>query len=97
MNIYLLILGMMLVTMIPRILPFYTFDSNKVPDIMKVFLQYIPYCVLGALILPGGFDGIEGKPIESVICLIVAGLLAWKKGGIILPVLGSVILAIILI
>lgn len=97
MNVYILIFGMMIVTMLPRIIPFYAFDPDKVPKVLKVFLNNIPYCVLGALILPGGLNGVEGKPIVSILCLLAAGIISWKKGGIILPIAGSVLLAIFLI
>ena len=42
-------------------------------------------------------NGIEGKPIVSVVCLLATAIISWRKGGIILPIAGSVLLAIFLI
>ncbi len=90
MNIKFLIIGMMLVTMTPRILPFYVFDAEKLPESTKTFLSFIPFAVLGALILPGGLTGVSGNVLVSTVCLVIAGVLAWFKGGIILPIAGAV-------
>lgn len=96
MNYKLLIFGMALVTMLPRILPFYAFDTNKIPPFVRKFLGFIPFTVLGALILPGGFNGISGELFISILCLMVAVIISWFKGGIIGPILGAVGTAIIL-
>ena len=90
MNIKLLTLGMMLVTMTPRILPFYMFDAEKLPVKVKTFLSFIPFAVLGALILPGGLTGVSGSVLVSTLCLFIAGVLAWTRGGIIIPIMASV-------
>ncbi|MEA3422880.1 MAG: AzlD domain-containing protein [Bacillota bacterium] len=96
MNVKLLILGMMTVTMIPRILPFYAFDAKKIPPFIRTFLSYIPYTVLGALILPGGLNGIANEPLISAICLAVAVVISWLRGGIITPIAGAVGSAVLL-
>lgn len=97
MNHKLLIIGMMLVTMIPRILPFFAFKTENMPPLLKSFLSFIPYTVLGALILPGGLSGIEGSVGISIICLLLASLVAWFKEGIIGPVIAAVFTGVILI
>ncbi len=86
----LIILGMMCVTMIPRIVPFFAFKTDDLPPVVQSFLGFIPYTVLGALILPGGFGAIAEKPLLSSVCLAAAIIIAWFKGGIIGPVLGAV-------
>ena len=90
MNVKLLIVGMMIVTMTPRILPFFMFDAEKLPAFVKTFLSFIPFAVLGALILPGGLTGVSGNLLVSTLCLVVAGGIAWIKGGIIFPIVGAV-------
>ncbi len=95
MNNYMLIGAMALVTMTPRILPFFAFDADKLPPVMKRFLDFIPFTVLGALILPGGIEGIGGHPLLSALCLVLAGLIAWLKNGIILPVMGAVVFGVL--
>lgn len=96
MNYKVLIVAMMLVTMIPRIIPLYAFKTENMPIYMKSFLGYIPFAVLGALILPGGLSGISGEYFISIISLMVAVLIAWYKGGIVIPITGAVLTAIIL-
>ena len=96
MNVKLLILGMMIVTMIPRILPFYAFDAKKIPPFIRTFLSYIPYTVLGALILPDGLNGITNEPLISAACLIIAIVISWFRGGIITPIAGAVGSAILM-
>ena len=90
MNIKALIIGMMLVTMTPRIIPFFVFDAERLPESVKTFLSFIPFAVLGALILPGGLSGVSGNLVVSAFCLIIAGLVAWFRGGIIMPIISAV-------
>jgi len=86
----------MVVTALPRILPFFTFNPDKLPKIVKRFLECIPYTVLGALILPDGFNGIANHPIISTLSLCVAIIISWVKGGLIGPIIGAVVTAILL-
>ncbi len=47
------IVGMALVTYIPRVLPGLLFERYTLPTGVKRWLQNIPYAALGALIFPG--------------------------------------------
>jgi len=96
-NITLIILGMFLVTYIPRLIPFYMVSGRPLPLKLKLFLEFIPYTALGALLIPGSFTAISGMPMVSVVGLGVAFGLSWKKGGLIAPVIGAItIISIIL-
>lgn len=53
MRIIILILGMALVTYIPRLLPAIYLDRFQFPSWFKIWLKSIPYAALGALIFPG--------------------------------------------
>ncbi|MBQ9112677.1 MAG: AzlD domain-containing protein [Clostridia bacterium] len=53
MNVYLLILGMMLVTYIPRVLPAFIVDKLKFGKRFGKFINMIPYTAMTALIFPG--------------------------------------------
>ena len=53
MNIYLLILGMMLVTYIPRLLPSFFVGRLKYGKRFDKFINLIPYTAMSALIFPG--------------------------------------------
>jgi branched-subunit amino acid transport protein len=95
-NVKGLILGMMLVTMFPRIIPFYLFDTEKLPPFVRTFLGYVPYTVLGALVLPGSLSALSGSWIIPVICLGAAWIVGWYKGGLILPVTSAVATAVLI-
>ncbi|BES64269.1 hypothetical protein SANA_07080 [Gottschalkiaceae bacterium SANA] len=96
MNHKLILFGSMVVTMVPRILPFFLFDTKKIPDWVQDFLSFIPFAVLGALILPGGLSGLSGHPWASSLCLLVAALIAWFHKGIIGPIIGAVGVAVLI-
>lgn len=89
-KIYILIFGMFLVTYIPRLLPFLFFSGKKVPKKLEVFLGCIPYTALGALIVPGFLDAIPEHKVIAIVGIIIAFIFSYIKGGIIIPVLGSI-------
>lgn len=89
-RILLLILGMMLVTYIPRFFPFLIISTKNLPPGIRKFLLFIPTTALGALIIPGVFSAIPEKPIASLVGIGFACVYSWYKGGIIIPVLGSI-------
>ncbi|WP_066500436.1 AzlD domain-containing protein [Abyssisolibacter fermentans] len=92
-NQILLILGMMLVTYIPRLLPFIMASEKKLPVKLNKFLQFIPYTALGALIIPEVFSAIPEMPLASLLGIGFSFVYGWYKGGIIIPVLGSILVS----
>lgn len=48
-----MIVGMGLVTYIPRMLPFVLFKGKELPAFLQGILKNVPYATLGALIFPG--------------------------------------------
>lgn len=86
MEVYKVIILMMVVTYIPRLLPMYFFNTEKIPSALRRFLAYIPYAALGALILPGGIYAINGKPGISALGILVAAIIAWFNSNIIVTV-----------
>ena len=48
-----LIVGMGIVTYVPRMLPATILSKRDIPDILVTFLQYVPVAVLSALLFPG--------------------------------------------
>ncbi len=89
-NILILVLLMALVTYIPRLLPMVLIKADKLPKKFKLFLSYIPYAVLGALIIPDGLYGIPDSLWISVTVLVVAALVSWYKNNVILAFVISV-------
>ena len=89
-KIYILIFGMMFVTYLPRLIPFYLMSGKKLPCKFENFLFNIPFAALGALILPGCIYAIHEHKIVSIIGVTISLLLGYTKGGVIIPVLGSI-------
>lgn len=80
--IFLTILGMGLVTYLPRLLPVWFLSSRSLPPLVIAWLRFVPVAVLAALLLPGlliregqtdlGFDNL------FLWAAIPAMLVAWK-------------------
>lgn len=52
-SMLIIIIGMAVVTYIPRVLPLVTMNGKELPPKIKAVLQNVPYAALGALIFPG--------------------------------------------
>lgn len=90
-NILLVILGMAFVTYLPRLLPFLMLAGKEIPDRMDAFLKCIPVAAIGALIIPGVFSSTPDLPVAGMIGIGFALLYGLWKGGIVVPVIGSVV------
>ena len=53
--IFLTILGMLLVTYLPRLLPVWLLASRKLPPPVMAWLRYVPAAVLAAMLFPAIF------------------------------------------
>lgn len=94
-NIIWIVLGMMLVTYIPRVLPFIIISEDNLPPRLRKFLNYVPYTALGALIIPGVFSATPGVPLAGILGIVFAIIYSWFKGGIFIPVIGSVLMTFV--
>ena len=92
-NIPMLVLLMAAVTFIPRLMPLVFVKADKLPEKFKQFLSYIPYAVLGALIIPAGFSGIPDNHLISVLVLFIAALVSWYRKSVVLSFVISVLAA----
>ena len=88
--IWIIIIGMALVTFIPRILPVFVMDAISFPSWLKKWLKAIPYAALGALIFPGIMTTIPDKPWIGFVAGIAAIILAWLRVHIIVVVLCAI-------
>ncbi len=52
-TVFLTLLGMLLVTYLPRLLPVWLLATRKLPDVVITWLRYVAPAVLAALLLPG--------------------------------------------
>lgn len=89
-EVVLLILGMGLVTYIPRALPAVLLEKLRLNSNMEKFLKMIPYTAMAALVFPGILSVDAGKWYVGVIGGLAAVLLAWRKLSVAVVVLGSV-------
>lgn len=83
MKVLLLILGMTVVTYLPRLLPALVLDRFSLPPWFRRWLKAIPYAALGALIFPGLLEVDREQPLVGLTGGMVALLLSLK--GISLP------------
>jgi len=86
----LLILGMALVTFIPRALPAALIERMRFGPRMEKFLRLIPYTAMTALVFPGLLTVDAARPEIGVVGVLAAALLAWRKCPIMVCVLGAV-------
>lgn len=94
--ILLIIIGMSLATMIPRIIPSFLVDKLQFKPWVNRWLNAIPYAALGALIFPGILSLIEGDPIVGIIGGVVAVILAYFGLNVVLVVLGAILTVFLL-
>ncbi|PID41268.1 MAG: branched-chain amino acid transporter [Proteobacteria bacterium] len=86
----LIVLGMMVVTYLPRLLPFFILSAITIPRRLDLFLQCIPAAAIGALVIPGVFSATPEVPAAAVAGILFTLVYGLFRGGIIIPVLGSV-------
>lgn len=94
-NILLLILGMALVTFLPRFLPMALLRRLAVPEDVRKGLDYFPISILSALVFPifffNGEGGTEIQP-QYLLSSIPVFLFAWKVRSL----WGSVLLGMVI-
>lgn len=85
-----IIIGLMVVTYIPRLLPFLMISGKTLPKKVTSFLEYVPYAALGALIIPGALSTIPDHPLATGVGLCFAFIYSYFKGGMIITVVGGI-------
>jgi branched-subunit amino acid transport protein len=92
-----LILGMMLVTYLPRLLPLAALARRPLPPLVRRFLAYIPYAALGALIIRGVAESAAGMMPATLAGVAVAAAFALRGGGLVSSVLAAIVAAYIVL
>ncbi|MCM3004233.1 AzlD domain-containing protein [Priestia koreensis] len=88
--IWIVIIGMSIATLIPRLLPAVLMSKIAFPTWMKKWLEAIPYAALGALIFPGIMSVNPDHQLVGIIGGIVAILLGLLNVHIIFVIAGAI-------
>lgn len=94
-SIYAIVIGMAVVTYIPRVLPTFIMGRFKMPKWVNRWLQSIPYAALGALIFPGILTVESEVPVIGIIGGAVALIISWFKVNVMFSVIGSILAVMI--
>ncbi len=89
-DILIMIIGMAVVTYIPRAIPAVLVSKMRFGPRVKKFLRLIPYTALSVLIFPGVLSTDAANPMIGLVGGLVAGVLAWRKCPIIVCVLSAI-------
>jgi branched-subunit amino acid transport protein len=98
--VLLTMVGMGLVTYLPRLLPAWFLRGRKLPPFLEAWLKYVPVAVLAALLLPsllvdGGHFNLAWDNLYLWAAL-PAGVTAWKTRSMFATVLvGMAVVAIV--
>lgn len=93
----LLIIGMALVTYLPRLIPMIALSDRKMNRNIKEFLYYIPYTSLSILIIRGIMTADGDMKIATIAGIGIAGIVSYKKGNLVLSVLAGILLSFVII
>lgn len=85
-----MIIGMGIVTYLPRMIPLVVFQNIKLPNFLQDVLKNVPYATLGALIFPGILF-IQDDISFGLIGAAVAFILAYLGANVIVVVIGSIL------
>jgi branched-subunit amino acid transport protein len=88
-EIIIMIIGMAIVTYIPRMLPFVMFRGKELPPFLQGVLKNVPYATLGALIFPAVLF-IQEDIWYGLIGAAAAFIVAFMGANVIVVVIGSI-------
>lgn len=89
-EVLLILLGMCLVTYVPRALPAALVDRLRFSGRLEKFLKLIPYTAMAALIFPGVLFVDVANLWIGIVGAAVAALLAWLKSPVMVCVLAAI-------
>lgn len=95
--IFIIIIGMSLATMLPRLIPAFIVDQLEFKSWVNRWLNAIPYAALGALIFPGIMSVQDEQPHIGILGGLTAIVLAALGLNVILVVLGAIFTVFLLI
>jgi len=96
-TIFITILGMSVVTFLPRLLPVLLLSSKRLPPLVVAWLRFVPVAVLAAMLLPSLIVSEAGLDFSSSNLFLWAAiptfLVAWKTHSL----FGSVIVGMVVV
>lgn len=95
-EVVLIIIGMTLVTAIPRLIPAILIEKMHFGRRMEKFLKLIPYTAMAALIFPGVLSVDPDRISIGLTGAVIAAVLGLKKCPLMVCVLAAVIADILL-
>lgn len=96
MIILLIILGMALVTYLPKMIPALFLDNIKVNPAVEKFLLFIPCTAMTSLIFPGVLKVDQNCYWIGLLGCVVAIVLSWQRLPLTMVILGAVLADVIL-
>ena len=93
-NLVYIVVGMAIVTYIPRLIPFVFINDLKENSFLKRFMKLIPYTALSALIFPG-IIAATNSTLSAIIGGIVAILLSYLEFNVVIVIISSIISIIV--
>lgn len=92
-----LIIGMGLVTFIPRMIPLVFLTKKELSPRIKQFLLYIPYTSLSILIIRGILTSSQELMLPTIIGITIAGLVGYFKSNLVLSVSAGILASFVII
>ncbi len=92
-----LIIGMGLVTYIPRLIPLLFLTNKALSPKLKQFLQFIPYTSLSILIVRGVLTSTSDMLFPTFVGIALAGIVAYFKSNLVLSVLVAIAASFVVI
>jgi branched-subunit amino acid transport protein len=89
-DIMMMIIGMGIVTYIPRMLPLVALNGKNMPSFLQGILKNVPYATLGALIVPSIFLIDKSDLWFGVVGAVAAVVIAYLGANVIVVVLGAI-------
>lgn len=90
-----LILGMALVTYVPRFMPLMILRKSNINERFRLFLTFIPYTSLSILLIRGVLTTEASMRLPTILGILVASLIAYKHKNLILSVLAGILTAFV--
>lgn len=91
MKLVYLVIGMAIVTYIPRMLPLVMLQNITLPSYINRFMGFVPYAALGALIFPGVLYSTGSEHLEpAIVGGITSIILAFFRSNLIIVVIGGI-------